>query len=96
MPKKPQSRTKVSKEIVIIDEAGTIPESLLSSEPILLSVGMRKITSGPDRGWYQAFVMKTQGDKVVEVKYHQADVKLAASDQMTQDVLERFITNGDF
>ena len=62
----------------------------------LMALGMRKIKSGANKGMYQAFVVKIRNGVVVEEFGHQPDVKLAASDQMWSDIMERFIGNGEF
>ncbi|MBK7497382.1 MAG: hypothetical protein IPI28_19005 [Candidatus Omnitrophica bacterium] len=66
-------------------------QKLETPEPILISIGIEKKVSGPDKGLYSTFMMKTRGNTVVEKIEKQADLKIASLDSFYIEMLEKFV-----
>jgi len=61
-----------------------------TTEPVLISIGIEK-KRGVEKGLYSAFILKTQGGRVVEKVERQADIKVSALEMMYLEMMEVFV-----
>lgn len=65
-----------------------LPES--EGGAVLVSIGIEK-KAGAEKGLYSAFIMRTQGDRVLSKQNKQADIKVSALEMMYIEMLSIFV-----